>query len=110
VATTGEVVSYHEISDGSDMFYRPRVRFTTPRGDIYTVAGRTAAKTKRFEIGARVPIRYPPSDPAKARIATFTDNWLGPLVSGIVGLVCFAAGFFVRRAVRRETATAIVTT
>ncbi len=106
VATTGEVVSYHEHADGDDVFYRPRVRFTTPNGDIYTVSSRLASKSRRFEIGARVPITYPPSDPAAARLATFTDNWLGPLISGVVGLACFAAGFLVRRAVRRELAKA----
>ncbi len=110
VATTGAVVSYHEHADGDDVFYRPRVRFTTPSGDIYTVASRLASKTKRFEIGARVPLTYPPSDPSKARIATFTDNWLGSLVAGIVGVVCFAAGFLVRRAMRREAARAVAAT
>ena len=110
VATTGEVVSYHENTEGGVAHYRPRVRFTTAGGDIYTVASRLASKSRRFEVGTRVPITYPPADPAKARIATFTDNWLGPLVACLVGLVCFAAGLLVRRAVRRELARGPVAT
>jgi hypothetical protein len=106
IATTGEVVSYLEKRDGDEVFYRPRVRFTTLRGDIVTIASPLAAKSQRFAIGARVPVTYPPDEPIKGRIATFTDNWLGPLVSGVVGLVIFVAGIFVRRAARREVAKA----
>jgi hypothetical protein len=102
--TTGEVVSYHEVRDGDDVLYRPRVRFTTATGDIVTIAGQLAAGTKRFEIGARVPVTYAPGKPMEARLATFTDNWLGALLSGIVGAVCLVGGIFVRRAAQREAA------
>ena len=43
VRTTGEVVSYHEIRDGDEVRYRPRVRFRTATGEIVTTSGQLAA-------------------------------------------------------------------
>jgi hypothetical protein len=106
VRTTGRVVSYHEIRDNDTARYRPRVRFSTPRGDIVTIEGQLTTTSKRFEIGAEVPVVYPSAAPTKGRLATFTDNWLAPSVAGIVGLVALAAGVFIRRAVRREAGRA----
>ena len=101
---TGEVVGYHEIPDGGDTRYRPRVRFRTATGEIVTVGGQVAAKSKRFEVGAQVPMVYKLSKPTDARVALFTDNWLGACIAAVVGLVGLAGGFLVRRAVRREVA------
>src|SRR5688500_14533016 len=101
---TGEVVGYHEIKDGNDTRYRPRVRFKTATGEIITVAGQLSAGSKRFAEGTRVPMVYKVSKPTEARVALFTDNWLGASIAALVGLVGLAGGFLVRRAVRREIA------
>ncbi len=99
---TGEVVGYHEIKDGTDTRYRPRVRFKTATGEIVTVAGQLSAGSKRFAEGTRVPMVYKVSKPTEARIALFTDNWLGASIAAVIGLVGLAGGFLVRRQVRRE--------
>jgi len=78
---TGEVVSYHEIRDGDDVRYRPRVRFRTAAGDIITVGGQVSAASQRFAIGTQVPMVYKIAKPTEARIALFTDNWLGACVA-----------------------------
>lgn len=104
VRTTGEVVSYFENREDGAVKFRPRVRFRTATGEIVTTSGQLAASSKRFEIGAQVPVVYRPAKPTEARIATFTDNWLGPCIAAIVGLAGMAGGFLVRRAVRREFA------
>ena len=104
IAVTGEVVSYREIPDGNSTRYSPRIRFVTATGEIVTVGGQLAGTTKRFEIGAKVPMVYDPREPMHARVALFTDNWLGPCVALVVGLVGIAGGLLVRRAVRRELA------
>jgi len=101
---TGTVVRYFETKEGGRDTYRPMVRFTTPEGNIYTVSGQLSTGSKRFAIGAEVPVQYPPGEPQKGRIATFTDNWLGPVVSGAIGVLALIAGVFVRRAVRRDLA------
>ena len=104
IPVTGEVVSYREIPDGDSTRYVPRIRFVTETGDIVTVGGQLAGTSRRFPIGARVPMVYDPSEPMHARVALFMDNWLGPCIAAVVGLVGFAGGLLVRRSVRRELA------
>ena len=99
---TGEVVGYHETKDGDATRYRPRVRFRTANGDIITISGQLAADSKRFAEGTQVPVVYKTSKPTEARIASFTDNWLGASIAGVIGLAGIAGGFLVRRGVRRE--------
>jgi hypothetical protein len=102
--TTGEVVGYHQNRDGDKITWRPRVRFRTATGEIITVGGQLAAGSKRFPEGTQVPMLYKVSKPTEARIALFTDNWLGATLAAIVGVVGMAGGFLVRRGVRRELA------
>jgi hypothetical protein len=100
--TTGEVVSYREVRDGDTVRYRPRFRFTTENGSIVAVEGQLATSTERFAIGERIPIVYPLSNPQKARVALFVDNWLGPSVALGVGVLAFLGGMFIRRASKRQ--------
>jgi len=100
--TTGEVVSYHEIRDGNETRYRPRVRFRTATGDIVTISGQTPATSRRFEVGTQLPVVYKLAKPTDARLATFTDSWLGACIAAVIGLLGAAGGYLVRRGVRRE--------
>jgi hypothetical protein len=47
---------------------------------------------------------YKAEKPNEARVDLFVDNWLGPCIAALVGLVGMAGGFLVRRSVRRELA------
>jgi len=98
----GEVVSYHEIRDGDSVRFGPRVRFRTATGEIVTVGGQLATTTQRYAIGAQLPVVYKLAEPTTARVATFTDNWLGACIAALVGAVGIAGGLLVRRQVRRE--------
>lgn len=104
LTATGEVVSYREVPDGDSTRYIPRIRFVTANGEIITVGGQLAGTSRRFAIGDQVPMVYDPREPMHARVALFMDNWLGPLIAAIVGLVGLAGGLLVRKAVRRELA------
>jgi len=99
---TGEVVGYFESHERGETQYRPRVRFRTAAGDIMTVTGQLGTGSKRFAEGEEVPVLYKVSKPTEARVATFTDNWLGACAAAVVGLVGMGGGFLVRRSVRRE--------
>jgi hypothetical protein len=104
LTATGEVVSYREVPDGDSTRYIPRIRFVTENGDIITVGGQMAGTSKRFAIGEKVPMVYDPREPMHARVALFMDNWLGPLIATVIGVVGIFGGWFVRKAVRRELA------
>jgi hypothetical protein len=102
--TTGEVVSYREIPDGKSVRYSPRVRYRTANGEIVTIDGQFATTSRRFKIGEQLPLNYKVAKPTEARIALFTDNWLGPCVATVIGLLGLAGGFLVRKQTRREIA------
>ena len=53
-----------------------------------------------------MPLNYKVAKPTEARIALFTDNWLGPCIAAIIGVLGFAGGILVRRQTRREMAKA----
>jgi hypothetical protein len=99
---TGEVVSYRETRDGDRVRQTPRVRFRTANGEIVTIDGQLATSSQRFAIGAQVPMLYKLSQPTTARVATFTDNWLGACIAAVIGAVGIIGGVLVRRQVKRE--------
>jgi hypothetical protein len=101
---TGEVVSYRQILDGEETRNRPRIRFKTSAGEIVTVEGQFFTTRQRFEIGAQVPMLYSAGKPNEARVALFVDNWIGPSIAAVVGLVGLAGGLLVRRSIHRELA------
>ena len=102
--TTGEVVSQFETHEDGKTKYRPRVRFRTEDGDIVTISGQLATDSPRFAVGEQVPVVYRAAQPTEGRISRFTDNWLGPSLAALIGVVGMAGGFLVRRSVRREVA------
>jgi hypothetical protein len=102
--TSGEVVSYREIPDGNSTRYAPRVRYRTANGEIVTIDGHFSTTSRRFAVGDQVPLLYKLAKPTEARIALFTDNWLGACIAALIGLVGLAGGFLVRKQTRREMA------
>jgi hypothetical protein len=99
---TGEVVSYHAVRDGAQVRQVPRVRFRTATGAIVTIDGQLATSSRRYAIGAQVPMLYQVSQPTTARVATFTDNWLGACLAALIGGIGMIGGVLVRRQVKRE--------
>ena len=100
-STTGKVVSYFENDVDGHKRYRPRVRYNTENGDIYTVAGQMDYTSQRIPVGSEVPVQYLVAEPMKIRIATFFDNWLGAVIAAGVGLVSMVGGLLVRRSLKR---------
>jgi len=100
-ATTGTVVSYFEHVEDGHTRYRPRVRFQTEDGSIYSVSGQMDYTSQRIPVGSAVPVQYQRTDPNKMRIAAFFDNWLGAAIAAGVGAVALLGGMLVRRSLKR---------
>lgn len=95
-SATGTVVSLQgrsKCSSNSDheqycsTVYAPHVRFTTPDGREVDYYSTSATSPPVFHEGQRVEIRYDPDDPTRARIYSFTDLWLAPIIVGGIGVI-----------------------
>ena len=99
---TGTVVSYREIRDGDDCAIARACASRPLTGDIVTVEGQLATARSASRSARRCRWSTRLSNPQKARIALFVDNWLGASVARGVGLLALGGGFLVRRSVRRS--------
>ena len=79
-------------SERGTVFYAPVVRFTTGAGQATEFQSASGSIPPRYAVGATVPVRYDPHDPARAEIATFANQWLLPVLLGGAGLMLAAAG------------------
>ena len=86
---TGKVVELNErfnsAADATE--YAPVFSFTAQDGKTYTVSSSTASNPSGFEIGDPVVVLYSKSNPEGARIASFVQLWLVPMVFLIIGVV-----------------------
>jgi hypothetical protein len=85
IATEGTVLSLRAIHD-----------------DEYTVESNTGSKPAGFEPGQHVRVLYETSRPTRAKIASFGQIWLFPLLSGIIGMIATAVGYFLLQYERRR--------
>jgi hypothetical protein len=77
---------------GPNISYYPVVEFASARGEAIRFQGSTGSGVPEYEIGTRVIVVYQPNDPQQAKILSFSQFWLGPLVVSIAGLVFFSMG------------------
>jgi len=78
-------------SDGDNVYY-PRVRFVTPSGDVIEFTSLNGSNRPAFEVGEAVSVLYDPASPGNARINSFFQLWLLPMVLGGMGSVFAAIG------------------
>ncbi len=104
VATNGTVVSMRTVTDAQDnsITYAPVFTFVASDRSNYTVSSDTGSNPPAFEPKQRVKILYEKSHPTNARIASFGQLWLFPLVFGIIGATATAVGYFLFRYERRR--------
>ncbi len=70
----------------------PTVSFTTLDGTLGEYQSSTCSTPPAFAIGERVAVYYHPQDPERARIDSFTENWIGSLIVGGIGLIFLLIG------------------
>lgn len=102
--TQGTVVDlqrkYSTDSDGNGRYlYYPVVRFQTAAGEQSEFRGSAGSSSPAYGRGDQVTVLYFPQNPRDARIDSITGLWLGPLITGGLGiaftLVC--CGFLLVR-------------
>lgn len=92
VATRGKVVGFVEqSSDEGGSTTHARVEFAAADGSAVTFT-ETSQTRGKLALGAEVPVKYDPSAPAKARIATGGRLWVTPIIMIGLGAVLLVVG------------------
>ena len=115
VAADGMVVGLEERwdSDDNDYTYYPQVEFQTEDHRTIAFTSDTGSRPAAFDVGEPVRVLFDPARPEAARIDSFFQLWLLPLVLGGMGTVFSAFGLLatlsaIRESLRRDGAFAAV--
>jgi hypothetical protein len=102
--TTGTLVELRPAPKGC---YAPVATFTVA-GQRYRVQGDVASKTRLYEVGDPIPVRYHPDDPTNAAIGGFFQLYLFPTIIASLGLgfvlLAVGCGVHILRRASRELA------
>src|SRR5690349_9784154 len=66
----------------------PVIQFHTPDGKAHEFQSNVGSS---WGVGQRVEVLYDPDTPSRARVNSFRDLWLGPALSGGMGLLLLGA-------------------
>ncbi|MFG1948111.1 DUF3592 domain-containing protein [Nonomuraea sp. NPDC048826] len=80
----------------------PTVEFTAG-GRQYSFESSTGNNPPAYAKGESVPVAYDPADPSDAQIASFWSAYLGPVITGALGLVFTPVGTLLFLKGRRRT-------
>jgi hypothetical protein len=85
VRTTGTVLN----ADGG-----PLIEYTTNDGRTRRFQSHVASNPPKYAIGDEVPMIFDPAKPNRAKIDSFSDQWLATGLFGGFSLICFFAVIF----------------
>ncbi len=97
VQAQGAVVELKEGSSGgsnSHPVYYPIIRYADTAMQEHTLYSGTGSFPPEYAVGDRVSVLYDPASPKEAKVNSFTDLWLLPLILGIIGGTDLLAGLF----------------
>lgn len=66
--------------------YTPEISFTTPAGAVIHFVSLVAEDSPQLQAGQSVTVRYWVDNPARAQIDRFVDQWLAPLLCGVLAI------------------------
>jgi hypothetical protein len=97
ISTKGKVIRMEEHlstdnDDNHSYTYYPVVEFANTRGKVSQFTSKNGRNPPGFTVGQEVQVLYDPQKLNSARIATFTEIWLGSLLLGIFGLLLIVIG------------------
>ncbi len=105
IAADGVVIALEESwssSDG-DYTYHPRVAFETEDRRRFEFTGDTGSRPAAFDVGEPVRVLFDPAMPETARIDSFFQLWLLPLILGGLGTVFSSFGLAATLSMARES-------
>ena len=91
---SGEVVAFESREDDESVHYLPVVTFTDDQGKSHRFTSMAGGTERRPPIGSSVTVRYLPTNPEQAFIASFLHMWAAPL--GMLALGVGAVIAYVR--------------
>lgn len=105
IAADGVVIALESrsSSDG-DYTYHPRVAFETEDRRRIEFTGDTGSRPAAFDIGEPVRVLFDPARPETARIDSFFQLWLLPLILGGLGTVFSGFGLAATLSAVRDSA------
>jgi len=106
VAADGVVIAFEERWDSDDgaYTYYPRVTFETEDRRKFEFTSDTGSRPAAFDVGEPVRVLFDPAQPDAARIDSFLQLWLLPLILGGIGTVFSGFGLVATLSVARELA------
>ncbi|MGJ8667115.1 MAG: DUF3592 domain-containing protein [Patiriisocius sp.] len=74
---------------GSDMIYTPVFRFTTKKGETFTLRASNDSKEKKYAIGEQITIFYPKENPKAAQLDGYLPfkMYFALASIGLVGII-----------------------
>ncbi|HEX6092835.1 MAG TPA: DUF3592 domain-containing protein [Dongiaceae bacterium] len=105
IAADGLVIALEErwSSADGDYTYFPQVAFETEDRRRFEFTGDTGSRPAAFDIGEPVRVLFDPARPETARIDSFFQLWLLPLILGGLGTVFSAFGLAATLSMARES-------
>ncbi len=96
---TGTILEMREKrdKDSGDATYAPTFQFEDTAGAQHTVASSFYSSPPEFHVGDNVPVLYRPDAPRRARIASFRQLWVLPILLGIMGCVAVPLGVILHK-------------
>ena len=71
------------------------VRYRTEDGQVLRTSSDGSATYTRVPTGATITVLYDPARPERARLDLFLENWLRPLLLGVLGAIVSGAMLFI---------------
>ena len=110
ISTSGQITSLVSRRDQSEgpITYAPVFSFTSESGRSYVVTSNASSNPPAFSVGQKVTVLYKVEQPDHARLNTFEQLWLFPVMFTAIGTVSFVVGIFLTIYERRKRQTVTV--
>jgi hypothetical protein len=99
----GTVVDFHSVQTTRGARVYPIVAYQVD-GQTYRVRAHSSMGlfSRTYQLGDTIPVLYPPNEPDNGSLNTFADMWLGPIITGALGLSILGLWFCARRSARAQ--------